>query len=587
MDLINATISRCFTWNTWLLTAAWLEATLTLPAAPAPDPKADGGQTVVVYNRQMPESQALAEYYAAARGVPASQVFGFELPVVESMNRSEFRELLETPLLNALRDRGLFTLPEGKPRQSSDREVSPWLLAAKVRYLTLCYGVPLKIARDPALIESGQNRLPEQLRRNEAAVDSELALLPANLPSLPLVGPLANPAFGQTNLAKLHPTNGVWSVGRLDGPTAAIARGLVDRAIEAETNGLWGRAYVDLRGLTNTAALVGDQWLSGFADVLRRTGYETIVDHQPATFPPAFPLSQIAFYAGWYDAEVSGPFARKSVEFMPGAIVYHLHSFNAVSVRTPNRHWVGPLLAKGATATLGSVEEPYLELTPNLATFASVLIGFGFSFGEAALAAQPVLSWQITVVGDPLYRPFGTMGPGDHVGVRFTRLHENLAARQSPLLSWAFLQLINFQLANGHDPARLAAELQQHPALRESGVLQEKLGDLYYQSGKLGDAMRAYDRTLTLELSPLQKTRGRLTLAQLQGLLGRETQALEQYDRLLRETPDYPDPLGIYRLMLPLAQQVNAKDRIAQIQERITRLSPPPTPPAPTPPRTR
>ena len=529
----------------------------------------------------------MAEYYAAARGVPADQVLGFELPVVESMSRSEFRELLEAPLLNALLDRGLFTAPEDQPKKSNDREVSPWLLAAKVRYLTLCYGVPLKIARDPALIESGQNRLPEQLRRNEAAVDSELALLPANLRSLPLTGPLANPAFGQTNLARLHPTNGVWSVGRLDGPSADIARGLVDRAIEAETNGLWGRVYVDLRGLTNTAALAGDQWLSGFADVLRRTGYETIVDQQPATFPTAFPLSQIAFYAGWYDAEVSGPFARKTVEFMPGAIVYHLHSFNALSVRTPNRHWVGPLLAKGATATLGSVEEPYLELTPNLTTFAAVLIGFGYSFGEAALAAHPALSWQNCVIGDPLYRPFRTMGPGEHVGVRFTRLHEDLTARQSPLLSWAYLQLINFQLANGHDPAQLAAELQQHPALRESGILQEKLGDLYYQSGKLGDAMRAYDRTLKLELSPLQKIRVRLTLAQLQGLLGRESQALDQYDLLLRETPDYPDPLGIYRLMLPLAQQMNAKERIAQIQERITRLSPPPTPPVPAPPSPR
>jgi len=186
MDLIKPTIRRCLARIAGVLVAAGLPTTLPLTAAPALDPKADGAQTVVVYNRQMPESQALAEYYATARGVPADQVLGFELPVVESMTRSEIRELLETPLLNALLDRGLFTAPEVQPKKSNDHEVSPWLLAAKVRYLTLCYGVPLKIARDPALIESGQNRLPEQLRRNEAAVDSELALLPANLRSLPL-----------------------------------------------------------------------------------------------------------------------------------------------------------------------------------------------------------------------------------------------------------------------------------------------------------------------------------------------------------------------------------------------------------------
>lgn len=558
---------------------------LTFALAQVHDPRADGSQTVVVYNRQMAESRELAEYYAEARGVPSSQVLGFDLPTVETMSRAEFREQLEEPLLAVLLDQGLFTVTDEKQARSRDGEIRPWLKAAKVRYLTLCYGVPLKIARDPALMESGQNRLSEQLRRNEAAVDSELALLPANSRNLPLVGPLANPAFGQTNLARLDPTNGVWAVGRLDGPTAAIARGLVDKAMEAETNGLWGRAYVDLRGLTNSPALVGDQWLSGFADVLRRTGYETIVDTQPATFPAAFPMSQIAFYAGWYDAEVSGPFGRKEVEFMPGAIVYHLHSFNALSVRTWNRHWVGPLLAKGATATMGSVEEPYLELTPNLATFAGVLIGFGYNFGEAALAAQPVLSWQNTVVGDPLYRPFGVRGSAEHIGVRFTRLHEDLASRESPLLSWAFLQIVNFQLVTGHDPARLAVELGQHAALGQSGILQEKLGDLYYQSGKLSDAMRAYSRALTLELSPLQKTRVLLTLAQLQGLLGREMQALEQYERLLRETPDYPDPLGIYQLMLPLARQANVTEKTAEIEGHITRLSPPPspvTPPSPS-----
>ena len=540
-------------------------------------PKADGGQTVVVYNRQMPDSQALAEYYAKARGVPAGQVLGFDLPTTEIVTRSEFRERLQEPLLTALLDRGLFVLHEDRRAPANGAEVTPWLREAKVRYLTLCYGVPLKISRDLALVESNQSKLPEPLRRNEAAVDSELALLPANLRSLQVVGPLANPAFGQTNVAKLHPTNGVWAVGRLDGPTAAIARGLVDKAMEAETNGLWGRAYIDLRGLTNTPALMGDQWLNGFGDLVRRTGYETVVDKQPSTFPTAFPMSQIAFYAGWYDPDVSGPFTRKSVEFMPGAIVYHLHSFNAVSVRDSARRWVGPLLAKGATATMGSVEEPYLELTPNLTTFAAVLIGFGYSFGEASLAAQPVLSWQITVVGDPLYRPFGLIAAGEHIGMRFTRLHEDLVARQSPLLSWAFLQIVNYQLVGGVEPGQLATELERHPALRQSGILQEKLGDLFHDLGKFGDAMRAYQRALNLEITQQQKTRLLLGLGRLQGLYGREKQALEQYERLLQEIHDYPDPVGVYRQMLPLAQQLNSAEKVAQIQAQIDRLSPAPT----------
>jgi hypothetical protein len=51
------------------------------------------------------------------------------------------------------------------------------------------------------------------------------------------------------------------------------------------------------------------------------------------------------------------------------------------------------------------VYEPYLALTPNLDVFADRLRN-GFSFAESGYAAEPVLSWMTTFVGDPLYRPF-------------------------------------------------------------------------------------------------------------------------------------------------------------------------------------
>jgi hypothetical protein len=68
-----------------------------------------------------------------------------------------------------------------------------------------------------------------------------------------------------------------------------------------------------------------------------------------ATFDAGFPMSQIAIYIGWYDANVSGPFSRPTVEFMPGAFAYHLHSYSAHPFRSTSQGWVGPLLAKGAT----------------------------------------------------------------------------------------------------------------------------------------------------------------------------------------------------------------------------------------------
>jgi uncharacterized protein (TIGR03790 family) len=194
-------------------------------------------------------------------------------------------------------------------------------------------------------------------------------------------------------------------VTRLDGPSSAIARGLVDKAFEAETNGLWGRTYFDLRGITNGGYALGDSFIGASAAVARRAGFETVADEQPATFSAGFPMSQIAVYFGWYDVKVSGPFTLPTVEFMPGALAYHLFSYSAQTLRTTNEGWAAVLLQKGATCTMGMVDEPYLQFTPNVSIWLQAMVEGGYSFGEAAYASQTTLSWQTTILGDPLYRP--------------------------------------------------------------------------------------------------------------------------------------------------------------------------------------
>src|SRR5207248_2208890 len=96
---------------------------------------------------------------------------------------------------------------------------------------------------DEKLVEPAAEQLPAELRRNEASVDSQLACLPVSELNLPWAGPLTNPFYGTTNAALLNPTNGVLLVTRLDGPSPAIARGLVDKALKAEGVGLWGGVY--------------------------------------------------------------------------------------------------------------------------------------------------------------------------------------------------------------------------------------------------------------------------------------------------------------------------------------------------------
>src|ERR1044071_3043126 len=537
-----------------------------------------GDSVAVIYNSRMPESKELAYYYAQRREVPTNQVFGFDLPTTETMTREKFRDQLMSPLLKALQHQRLLTLHSEITPAARDKtgDSIQKVAESRIRYGTLCYGVPVKIARDPNLNEPGAEKMRIEVRRNEAAVDSELAALPLLLQNGRLTGPMRNPISGVTNAAQIHPTNGAWIVAGLDGPSVKVARGLVDKAIEAEADGLWGRAYFDLRGLTNGNYKPGDDWIRGAAELVRRLGFETVVDERAETFSAAFRMSQIALYAGWYDGQASGPCARPKVEFMPGAVAYHLHSFSANVLRTADQFWVGPLLARGATATMGYVEEPYLEGTVNVASFFSDLIFWGFSFGEAAYAAQQSISWQTTVVGDPLYRPFGRRNPGEPFGKHLQELHGRLAARNSPLIEWSHLQVVNLSREQGAPWSDTVGYLEQQALTRSSAVLQEKLGDLFYARGKLADAIDAYGKALRLGMTPQQRVRVMLGEAQLLAVYTRRQQALDLYRQFLREFPDYPDPLSIYQKMLPLAQDLNQATDVARFQKEIDRLSPPP-----------
>ena len=535
-------------------------------SAPAANP---GDEVVIVYNTRVPESKEVADYYAARRLVPANQIFGFALSTNEDMSRLEFRDSLQKPLAQKLKKAKLWQIGPTIVRATTNRpgrvEWKPTV--SKIRYALLCYGVPLRIDHDPNFSELGLENVRPEMRRDEAAVDSELALLPLIEEKLPLAGPLNSPIYTTTNPATLHPTNGVLLVTRLDGPTPEIARGLVDKALQAEAEGLWGRAYFDLRNITEPGYKLGDDWIRGASEICRHAGFETVVDENPGTFPAAFPMSQIAWYMGWYDGNASGPFTLPKVEFMPGAFAYHLHSYSAGTLRSTSQNWVGPLLAKGATASMGSVAEPYLSGTPDLAVFSARLIFFGFTFGQAAYAAQQTLSWQTTVVGDPLYRPFGKHPD---------QLHQELAARGSKLLEWSFLRLVNVNLVAGKPVAELVVLLEQLDATKRSAVLTEKLADFYTAQGKPSSAVSTYRQALQLDPSPQQRIRLRLTLGEKLLALDRTQEAYQDYQELLHESPDYPDKLGLCQKLLPLAQKLDKKADAAAYEAEINRLTPPP-----------
>jgi hypothetical protein len=234
--------------------------------------------------------------------------------------------------------------------------------------------------------------------------------------SADIAGPVLNPYYRRfSHIMDIAPANGPLLVGRLDGPSDAIVRRMIDSSIAAEKSGLWGWAYLDARGVTDPGYIEGDQWITHAGDLMRRHGIPVISDYAPETFPEGFPMQDAAIYYGWYAANVEGPFVRPEFRFTPGAVAVHLHSFSATTIRDPNMAWAGPLLAHGAAATLGNVYEPYLSLTVNFDILQDRLMN-GFNLAEASYAATRGISWMNVVLGDPLYRPYASWNSLDAEG---------------------------------------------------------------------------------------------------------------------------------------------------------------------------
>ncbi len=358
----------------------------------------DSAATVVLFNVNDPDSKSLAQYYAGQRKIPAAQVVGLDCPDMEEIPRVDYESTIAAPLRKLFRARGWW-------KMGKDQTGATVVTSSTVRYLAIMRGMPLKIAPDPSIPPSDLRGLPAEIAsRNDASVDSELAML--GIPAASPAGIFLNPYFRRfTPILEDPVPAGILLPARLDGPTPSIVRAMIDDALTAEREGLYGWSYVDGRGITSGGYAEGDQWMGSLVVSMRGEGLPVIFDNNPSTFPPGFPVTDAAVYFGWYAGGIDGPFAEDKFRFLPGAIAVHLHSFSAATLLSTTSNWCGPLLAHGAAATLGNVYEPYLALTANLDVFQDRLMA-GFTLAESGWMSQRALSWMGVVVGDPLYRPY-------------------------------------------------------------------------------------------------------------------------------------------------------------------------------------
>lgn len=334
---------------------------------------------VILVNKTMPASVKLGERYAKARDIAKKLVCEVDCSQNETMAREEYDKAIRDPLLRFLQNESVL---------------------AKVRYIAICHGIPLKIKGAKRIVRTPDGSERER-GNSHGAVDSELAMLFWKAHSLE--GTVRNPYYGQD--APIGPMfrPGLLLVTRLDGPNPEVAGALIDRSLEGERVGIHGRGYFDLRGIDKGGYAMGDRWIGKAAEVCAAKGFPCEVDREGALFSESFPMSDTAFYFGWYAQRVVGPFKRAGFRVRPGAVTYHLVSNSAHSIR--KNSWVTTFVKEGAAATMGAVYEPYLSGTINCGLFLDRFLK-GYTFAESCYMATEYLSWQMTFIGDPLYAPF-------------------------------------------------------------------------------------------------------------------------------------------------------------------------------------
>ena len=386
-------------------------------------------EVLVLANKNVPSSVALAKYYMKKRRLPADHLLKLQVSDEEQCTREAYETKIAAPLRKYL------------------KTSAP---SRKIRCLLLMYGLPLKIAapqmdrnerrkykrlkqcekellarlaalrnkqdKDHEKIKAELAELKKRLKavsKNDqrASLDSEIALVLEE--NYPLSGWPPNPFFAGYHARWLmQKRDTTLLVSRLDGPTAGVVRRVIDDSVAAERSGLKGKAYFDARWPRSRkkASFRGksgyqfyDASIYRAADLVRQTGcMPVIVNDKPGVFQPG-QCPNAALYCGWYSL---GKYVE-AFTWARGSVGYHIASAECKTLkRAGSQVWCKRMLEEGIAATLGPVNEPYVQAFPVPELFFRFLLDGYWTLAECYALSKPFCSWQMVLIGDPLYRPF-------------------------------------------------------------------------------------------------------------------------------------------------------------------------------------
>lgn len=384
-------------------------------------------EVVIVANKMAWHSVELAKYYMKKRDIPSNNLIRLNAPTEEYCSRDDYEKYIASPIKAFLEKND----PEGN----------------KFHCLVTMYGIPLRV-HSPELTSEEKKQLSElrkqhysirtqmneaerqkkeeelkSLREEEAkikrqldqvgkvfqgaAVDSELALVREDNYSLD--GWLPNKYFlGYRGKEIKNIPQKVILVSRLDGPSKEIVRRIIDDSLQTEKEGLQGKAYFDARWEDP-----GDKEVIGgaFYDraihnagrlVEKSKRMEVVIDSQEKLFQPG-ECPEAALYCGWY----SLAHYMDAFTWARGAVGFHIASSECSTLKNKGSQvWCKVMLEKGVAATLGPVAEPYLQAFAIPDIFFGLLVEGRFTLVECYALSNPFWSWQMVLIGDPLYSPF-------------------------------------------------------------------------------------------------------------------------------------------------------------------------------------
>jgi len=380
-----------------------------------------------VANERAWHSVDLAKYYVKLRNIPSDNLIQIKVPTEEICSREDYEKYIVSPIKTFLKRND----PEGE----------------KFRCLVTMYGIPLRVLppkltseeqKNVLELKKGLESMRDQIKNQErqrndeelkslreeetkmrkeidhlnkafqgASVDSELALVRED--NYPLDGWLPNKYFlGYRGKEIKNVPQKVILVSRLDGPSEEIVRRIIDDSLQTEKEGLQGKAYFDARwpdpgNKKVSGGAFYDQAIHNAARLVEKSKrMEVVIDSQKKLFQPG-ECPSAALYCGWYSlAHYVDAFT-----WARGSVGFHIASQECQTLKSKGSQvWCKMMLEKGVAATLGPVAEPYVQTFPVPDLFFGLLVDGQLSLAECYALSNPFWSWQMVLIGDPLYRPF-------------------------------------------------------------------------------------------------------------------------------------------------------------------------------------